>query len=227
MNQNSEFDSYAASAKAKQQFEDKNFVNFVVESSTKLKLGNRVNNSVIEKFVYAKIHFICEFCGESKSVNTVRQTSTYKAGCTADFVVKFFCDDDKKVLRVIKSSPNHQNHKISRENYSALPKQCRQSIVENEMFVSSALQMKTSIRHVQTSLNQSSEKAGNVILKDLYNYRAKMESKGNENLGEIEGLVKEMQKTPNVTVKILAKDDVVHGIYYQDGAMKLQFSHYN
>lgn len=96
------------------------------------------------------------------------------------------------------------------------------------MFVNSAMQVKAGIRHVQVAINQSSQAKGEVTLKDLYNIRSKIreEESGNEELGEVQALLREMTKMPHSKVKVLTHENVVHGIYFQDGAMRTQFENY-
>lgn len=108
----------------------------------------------------------------------------------------------------------------------ALPMQRRQSISNNAAFVNSAMKVKAGIRQVQVSINTSAHKQGNVLLKDLYNERNRLrnDESSTEDLGELQSLLKEMQKHPNATVKIApSQDNVVHGIFFQDPAMKIHF----
>lgn len=228
MDLNLEFDSYMAFLKALRELEDKIFANFVVTGSHKLKQTNKINNNAVEQFIYSKIYYKCKFHSESTSVNTQRNASSFKCNCPSKFTVSFISEDGKQVLRVTECTANHENHELNRNNYMALPKQRRTTIARNEMFVDSALQVKAGIRNVQIALNSSKETKGNVLLKDLYNHRKKLrnQEKGTENLGQLQELIIEMKKKPNVTVKLLVSDGVLRGIYYQDSEMKIQYENF-
>lgn len=201
---NSEFDSYASFLRALKIFENQTLANYSVTSSKKLVRSNKISQEIIDRFIYANIYYKCKFAGEAGGGGTKRKTASYKKDCSAEFVIQFVNANGRQFLRVTQITLNHKNHELTRMNYLALPKQRRESIDRNSMFVDTALKVKPGIKHVQVAINQSEQAKGPVLLKDLYNERRRQQKQSatNENLGDLQSLIHDMAKTPQTAANI-------------------------
>lgn len=82
--------------------------------------------------------------------------------------------------------------------------------------------MKSKVRDVQKTINQSNQAVGPVLSKDLHNERARMlNGKKGENSSEVQAMIDEMTKIPDTIVKVLVEDNIVHGVFFQNNLMKI------
>lgn len=221
---NSTFDSFALFSNAKRRFEHETYANFVIKNSHKLLLRNNHSQQEIDQFVYGNIHFKCKFGGVLESTSNQRNTNTFKSVCPAEFKVLLKTINGVKVLKITEFSVQHDNHVLSRENFLALPKQRRESIADNSIFVQNSISVKAGIRPTQAAINTSTNTRGAVLLKDLYNYRNKIQNESDLDIGQVQLLINEMLKIPHSTVKVFSDDNIVRGIFFQEDSMKLQYA---
>lgn len=219
----SRFASYAEFEKTLRQYENKVFANYSVETSATLKRPNGYTTEEIERFKYKRIYLKCKFSGQhAQSINSVRNTTTYKQGCKSKIAVTF--KKAENVLVVISLDEEH-NHVQNSVLYKALPKQ-RSELIQNanELLVR-VTKTKPNYILLQKEISSGSEKTGVVKRKDLYNFNAK----NNAIVGDDdwEKLCHELQRVDSATVKIFHdRENQLEGLYFQDEKMKRFFDSY-
>lgn len=192
--------------------------------SHKLQLRNNHSQQEIDKFVYSNVHYKCKFGGAQQNTTNQRNTNTFKSVCPAEFKVQFKTINAVQMLKITVFNVQHENHVLTRDNFLALPKQRRESIAHNSIFVHNSISVKAGIRPTQAAINSSTNTSGAVLLKDLYNYRQKCQHESDLDIGQVQLLVNEMIKIPHSTVKVFSDDNIVRGIFFQEDSMKLQYA---
>lgn len=225
------FDSFESFDTARKKYENENNINFVIKSSNKLTSTRKrvLSDDELLKFKYKYILFVCKFGGEPSKLTNIRSTKSYKCNCMARCQIDFVVDDQQFWLKVtVLSAISVHNHDITREAFLSLPRQRALSVDSSKNFIDSALNVQPNFRLLQNSVNDASDAVGKVILKDLYNRKAKLNKadKKSEQFGDLYALVREMEGISGSTVHVIETSNDIQAIYFQDEQMKKMFSIY-
>lgn len=168
---------------------------FVVKKSD--SLGK--NDPDLANIKYSRINYECKFGGERTSKSAgIRQTSTYKNHCPANFKVKAVTENNRKVLEIAEFNNNHENHNADNEEFAMLPNQRHKVIVQNAEMIKQTTDVKGNKRIIQAELNAKSEK-GVVTLKDIHNYVTKNKV---FDRNTVNGFIDELQKMENSNISV-------------------------
>lgn len=227
-----EFTTYEDFKAAQLKHENATYTLLVSADSRGLSVSrrNNITSDDVNNLRYSSITLKCKHYGQAKG-GEVRDTSTYKCGCIYQInVVATKNENDQAVLRVVAITDRHLNHVPSKEAYDSYPAVRQRSLNAASQFVNSALNVKSNIRLVQSVVNRDPNRTGGkVIMKDLYNQRAKLKKQENsaDGVDDLTALIEEMEKIENSTVKVITDNDSnVEGIYFQDENMKKVYSAY-
>lgn len=224
------FASYADYLKAKENFEVKNNISFVVSKSDSLKRGSAREKLDIK---YKRIHLICKFGSTAKSKSTgKRQTATYKKQCPAEAMISSKKVNGELVLEITKLVNRHQNHRADVTEFSLLPVRRAKVIKKNENLLKNVLAVKGNKKLIQAQLNESSE-SSIVTLKDIHNFNSKLQD---DKLNDVQKFFSDLNSIQNANVNISVNglqlveniDDTteIESIFFQDDTMQRNFELY-
>lgn len=225
--QGARFTSLADFQKAKENFEKTNNVVFVIKKSD--SLGK--DDPDLPNIKYSRLKYECKFGGERTSKSAgIRQTSTYKNHCPANFKVKAVTANDRKLLEITEINNNHENHNADSEEFAMLPNQRHKVIVANAEMIKQTTDVKGNKRIIQAELNAKSE-SGVVTLKDIHNYVTKHKV---FDRNTVNGFIDELQSMENSNISVFLNDDgqaegdatQVDSILFQDEKMQNNFELY-
>lgn len=227
----SKFDSLAAFKTAKEEFEKKNNVVFVIQHSD--LMSKKASAIQHETFRYKRIQYKCKFGGEAQSKGTgLRKTSTYKKKCPAFMVVNRQQEREQFSLVITEFNNEHQNHQVSCEEYALLPVNRQKIIAQNSEYLKDVTSVKGNMKLIQSQLNSKSERSV-VTLKDLHNFASKNKEEQSETVKEF---ISELQNIPDSDVSIFVNDGnpigeiddtaQIESILFQDKRMRKNFELY-
>lgn len=164
--------SFAEFEAAKKRYEDRNFVNYTIAKSYKLTVG-LFTIETVERYKYRLVVYQCKYYGEAPTnANRTRKTSSYKQGCESMFTLSYKkCGPMETHNLIVQGFHTVHNHKCTKDAFDSLPRQRRQALNQSKEFINAVIDLQPNFRALQSTVN--SESSGNVVLKDLYNFRDK------------------------------------------------------
>lgn len=201
------FGSFDVFKAALEKFEKKTFYNSVITKS------ERDNENQLLR--YKSLRIQCKFYGKHIKTTYERNTKTYKRNCPFYMTLRQIKREGNVFLEIATIQTAH-NHECSSELFSHMPKQRKDVIIEKKDYLTDAVVAKANFRVLHKQLNTTNSK-GIVILKDIYNAKAKLLQTNDKNETDLENLVKEMLKIEQATVKVLTNNENdLQSIYFQD-----------
>lgn len=147
-----EFQSYIEFRDVLAKYERQEFCNFVLASSTPLKVGENITNRDVENLKYKYILYTCKMFGASRNKNpqnTKRQSKTFRSNCESQFSIGLK-NNNGNVLRILRIADEH-NHVRNENLYRAMPKQRRNTIDGAAPFLKQVANVKANKMLIQNS----------------------------------------------------------------------------
>lgn len=195
-----EFQSYNEFRDLLAKYESQEFCNFVVASSTPLKVGENITNRDVENFKYKYILYTCIMFGASRNKNprnAKRQSKTFSSNCESQFSIGLKINNNGNVLRILRLADDH-NHVRNENLYRAMPKQRRNTIDGAAPFLKQVANVKANKMLIQNALSVDNIP---VKRKDVMNALAKHQ-KTPEDPNDMIAMVDAMKKIQGAVVKV-------------------------
>ena len=208
-------------------YELKEFVN-LRKGNSHLLSTYKAKNSLIQHYkdelLYYDIEYVCKHGGEfrphRRNSDIANDCSTIKKNCP--FKLRFRASTNGENLVCVKTVLDH-NHAISKENFEfdytqrKLDDQTKQQIAQ-------IAELKGNRKLIRKHFADATGKK--ILLKDIHNISAQQKNSKQDG-NDLEQLHHWLEETyPDVTVEYVTDDDILVGIFMQDGIMKNIFQAY-
>lgn len=192
--------------------------------------NHRISKSILDennpgiRYKSATLH--CKRHGNHQKTTEQRKTQTFTCNCPYFINIRQKKRNGVLVLEITDMDDSH-NHDLSESLFKHMPKQRKAVINDQFEYIENVLKTKPNYRALHKQINNNNSSNGVVVLKDLYNAKAKVEAKEDRHENDLVQLVEEMMRIDDAVVKVITNaQNELDSIFFQDARMKKYFDMY-